>query len=187
MVQRDDTRAFEKAMAAAVSSKVRFARGPLGPQAVVAVPPGTYRLWGLRFRNNIRLEVAAGAVLEPTKNSTAGSHPGDAWALIVWDGPPARRLTNVSIVGVGTKMHVANRFTAHVETGWDLSHSFVFDLDPNRTGGSNILGAMQLFNVRGFLIENVLSVQNGSADSGAGPNGYASPTSSRCGNHTRAS
>src|SRR4051794_37668678 len=166
---RDDTRAFEAAMKVALSSKARFARGPLGPQAVVAVPPGTYRLWGLRFRNNVRLEVAAGAVLEPTRNPTAGSGLEDARALIVWDGAPARPLTNVSIVGLGTRLHVANGFTAHVEPGWDLSHSFVVDLDPNRTGGSNVLGAMQLVNVRGFLIKNVFSVQNGSADSGAGP------------------
>ena len=176
---RNDTRAFEAAMAAARSSNVRFAQGPLGPQAVVAVPPGTYRLWGLRFRNGVRLEVAAGAVLEPTKNSTAGSNPGDPRALIVWNGPPARPLTNVSIVGVGKNLHVAKGRTARVEPGWDLSHSFVFDLDASRTGGSNILGAMQLYNVRGFLIENVFSVQNGSADSGVGPHGYASPTSSR--------
>ena len=107
------------------------------------------------------------------------ANPDEPRALIVWDGPPARPLTNVSIVGVGTSPHVANKFTAHVEPGWNLSHSFVFDLDPNRTGGSNILGAMQLYNVRGFLIENVFSVQNGSPDSGVGPHGYASPTSSR--------
>jgi len=176
---RNDTRAFEAAMAAARSSKVRFADGPLGPQAVVVVPPGTYRLWGLKFRSGVRLEVAAGAVLEPIKNPTAGRDPGDARSLIVWDGPPARPLTNVSIVGVGAKANVANGFTDHVEPGWDLSHSFVFDLDPNRTGGSNILGAMQLADVRGFLIGNVLSVQNGSPDSGAGPHGYAPPTSSR--------
>ena len=177
--ERDDTQAFEAAMTGALSSKVRFARGPLGPQAVVAVPPGTYRLWDLRFRDDVRLEVAAGAVLEPTQNPTAGSDSGDARALIVWDGAPAQPLTNVSIVGVGRRQHAANDFTADAEPGWDLSHSFVFDLDPNRTGGSNILGAMQCFNVRGFLIENVFSVQNGSADSGAGPHGYASPTSSR--------
>jgi hypothetical protein len=176
---RNDTRAFEAAMTAARASKVRFARGPLGPQAVVKVPPGTYRLWGLRFRDDVRLEVAAGAVLEPTTNLTAGNAPDDARALIMWDGPPGRPLTNVSIVGVGRRLHTANDFAAHVEPGWDVSHSFVFDLDPNRTGGSNILGAMQLFNVRGFLIKNVFSVQNGSADSGAGPHGYASPTSSR--------
>jgi hypothetical protein len=176
---RDDTHAFEAAMAAALSSNVRFAHGPRGPQAVVAVPPGTYRLWGLNFRDDVRLEVAAGAVLEPTDNPTAGSGPEDARALIVWDGEPARPLTNVSIVGVGRRRHVADDFAAPVEPGWDLSHSFVFDLDPNRTGGSNILGAMQLFNVRGFLIENLISVQNGSADSGEGPHGYASPTSSR--------
>ncbi len=176
---RDDTRAFEAAMAGALRSKVRSARGPLGPQAVVAVPPGTYRLWGLRFRNDVRLEVAAGAVLEPTENPTAGNDPEDARALIVWDGAPRRPLRNVSIVGVGRSPHVASGLIARVERGWDVSHSLVFDLDSQRTGGSNILGAMQLVNVRGFLIENVVSVQNGSADSGAGPHGYAPPTSSR--------
>ena len=177
--ERDDTPAFEAAMAAARQSRVRFAGGPLGPQAVVAVPPGTYRLWGVRFRDNVRLEIAAGAVLEPIRNRTAGTALEDARALIVWDGAPAQPLTNVSIVGVGRSPDVANDFVDHVEPGWDLSHSFVFDLDARRTGGSNILGAMQLVNVRGFLIKNVLSAQNGSAKSGAGPHGYASPTSSR--------
>jgi hypothetical protein len=176
---RDDTRAFEAAMAAARSRKVRFARGPRGPQAVVAVPRGTYRLWGLRFVDDIRLEVAAGAVLEPTRNPTAGRGLEDARALIMWDGAPARPLTNVSIVGVGTSRRAAKDFTARVEPGWDLSHSFVFDLDPGRTGGSNLLGAMQLVNVHGFLIKNVFSAQNGSADSGGGPHGYAPPTTSR--------
>jgi hypothetical protein len=166
-------------MAAARSSKVRFARGPLGPQAVVRVPPGIYRLWGLRFRDHIRLEVAAGTVLEPTRNPTAGRDPEDAKALILWDGPPARPLTNVSIVGVGRSPDVAMGRVDRVESGWDLSRSFVFDLDARRTGGSHLLGAMQLFNVRGFLIRDVVSVQNGSATSGAGPHGYARPTSSR--------
>jgi hypothetical protein len=146
---------------------------------VIAVPLGTYRLWDLRFRDDIRLEVAAGAVLEPIKNPRAGSKPGAARALIVWDGGPARPLTNVSIVGVGKKAHVAKGYTTRVESGWDVSHSFIFDLNARRTGGSNILGAMQLFNVRKFLIANVFSAQNGSADSGTGPHGYAAPTSSR--------
>jgi hypothetical protein len=177
--RRDDTRAFEAAMTAARASTVRFAHGPRGPQAVVAVPAGKYRLWDLRFLDDVRLEVAAGAVLEPIKNPTAGGAPGDARALIVWDGPRAHPLTNVSIVGVGRQPAVARTFNARVEPGWDVSHSFVFDLDPKRTGGSNILGAMQLVNVRNFLVENVFSVQNGSARSGAGPHGYAAPTSSR--------
>jgi hypothetical protein len=176
---RDDTRAFAAAMAAARRSKVRFASGPLRPQAVVAVPAGTYRLWGLRFRDDIRLEVAAGAVLEPTANPSAGTGPEDARALIQWDGPAGRPLTNVSIVGVGRRAGAPSRFVAHTAPGWDLSRSFIFDLDADRTRGSNVLGAMQLLNVRGFLVKNVLSLQNGSADSGAGPHGYASPTSSR--------
>ena len=128
----------------------------------------------------MRLEVAAGAVLEPTKNPTAGSAPGDARALIVWDGAPGS--APHQRVDRRRRNQARTSRTATPRTwkpGWDLSHSFVFDLDPRRTGGSNILGAMQLFNVRGFLIQNVFSVQNGSAQSGAGPHGYAAPTSSR--------
>ena len=180
MDDRDDTRAFEAAMTARARARFASLDGPLGPQAVVAVPPGTYRLWGLRFRNDVRLEVAAGAVLEPTKEPDGRQRPGrSAGADRV--GRPAGSAAHQR-VDRGRRQEPCTLRRASPLT-WNRAGTSrtasSFDLDPNRTGGSNILGAMQLFNVRGFLIENVFSVQNGSPNSGAGPHGYASPTSSR--------
>ena len=53
-------------MADAVSKHAGcYAQGPSGqPQAVVSVPAGTYRIAGVTFPSNLRMEVDAGATLE---------------------------------------------------------------------------------------------------------------------------
>jgi hypothetical protein len=182
----DDTAAFGAAMTAARASAVRFPRGPTGqPQAVVRVPPGTYRIFQLRFESNLRMEVDAGAVLEQAGNKPlVESQHGGGPSLILWDGPPGAALKNVSIIGVGSAGNALKRFQTSVEPGWNLDRSFTFDLNTQRTGGDNYDSAMQLNNVDGFRIANVFTIQNGTPSDPTDPTTgkigpYPRPTSSR--------
>jgi hypothetical protein len=157
----DDTAAFLRAQDAALSSSVRYASGPTGaPQAVVYVPPGTYRLLHLPFRSNLRMEVNASAVLEQ-----AGGRYTDiarTASLIDWDAPGPTPLTNVSLVGVGTSSGGLKALAGRPFTGWSLSSDFTFNLDPGTTNASVLVAGVQALNVTGFLIMNVYSIQNDS-------------------------
>jgi len=156
----DDTAAFLRAQDAALASNFTYAGGPAGsPQAVVYVPPGTYRLLRLAFRSNIRMEVDAGAVLQQFggRSVTVGS---SAPALIVWDGPPGAERTNVTLIGVNTSTGGLKSLADPVFGGWSLDSSFTFNLDPGTTDSSTLVTGIQALNVSGFLIENVFSIQN---------------------------
>jgi Pectate lyase superfamily protein len=181
----DDTAAFESAMDSALAGTHRFAQGPSGqPQAVVSVPPGTYRLFRLTFRSNIRLEVDAGAVLEQAGGINAAQNDANAAYLIIWDGTSATApLQNVSIVGVGSHTGGVKDLADPVQPGWNIANSFTMDLDPRTTNASQKVGGMQLLNIDSFLIQNVFSIENATvanaasmiANSGV----YPWPTSSK--------
>ncbi|MGI8777768.1 MAG: hypothetical protein ACR2LJ_10405 [Acidimicrobiales bacterium] len=158
----DDTTAFLRAQDAALASSVRYPSGPGGsPQAVVYVPPGTYKLLRLAFRSNIRMEVDAGAVLE----QFGGRHvdvSSSAPALIVWDGLPGAALSNVTLIGVNTSAGGLKSMADPVFGGWSLDSSFTFDLEPATTDSSTLVTGLQALNVSGFLIQNVFSIENDS-------------------------
>ena len=170
----DDTAAFRAAMVAAVQpGTVRFADGPTGDaQGVVYVPAGTYRLLNLTFPSNLRLEVDAGAVLEQAggRNATAPpEYASPAPALVLWDGPAAQPLRNVSLVGVGASTGGRKLAAGTVAAGWSIANSFTFDLDPSVTNANNLVSAVVALNVDGFLIDHVLSIQNDSQPAAAQP------------------
>lgn len=155
---RDSTAAFVKAQAAALASKTRY-KGPAGPQAVVYVPPGTYRLLHLTFQSNVRMEVNAAAVLEQAGGRNAGgsAHPP---SLIDWDGPQGHPLRNVTLIGVGTADTPLKTKAAPVFSGWSITGDFTFDLDPAATDANDLVTGLQTLNVNGFLIANVYSIEN---------------------------
>jgi len=158
----DDTASFLRAQDAALASSLRYPSGPGGsPQAVVYVPPGTYKLLRLAFRSNIRMEVDAGAVLEQFGGryvNVSSSSP----ALIVWDGLPGAELTNVTLIGVNTATGGPKSLADPVFAGWSVASSFTFNLDPATTDSSTLVTGLQALNVRGFLIQNVYSIENDS-------------------------
>jgi hypothetical protein len=158
----DDTAAFAAAMDSALAGSHRFAAGPSGqPQAVVYVPPGTYRLYRLTFKSDVRLEVDAGAVLEQAGGIEAARNKSDAPFLIIWDGTSATApLRNVSVVGVGTHTGGVKDLASPVEPGWNIDNSFTLNLDPKTTNANQKIGAIQLLYVDGFLVQNVFSIQN---------------------------
>jgi hypothetical protein len=162
----DDTHAFAAAMAAAVAKNPRcYAAGPSDkPQAVVYAPPGIYRLSGLTFHDNVRLEVDAGATLQPPPNRPAS--PSTLWTpMILWDSDAVKHpLTNVSIVGVNAvitprKAATAARLGAAL-SGFSMADYFTMNIDPAETGSTNYATGINLVNVRYFLIKNVFSIQN---------------------------
>ena len=156
----DDTAAFLRAEDAALASKVRFADGPgKRPQAVVYVPPGTYRLLRLSFRADIRMEVDAGAVLEQAGGRNIAVK-NNAPALIVWDGDPGHALTNVSLVGVESANGGRKSLAQPLFKGWQVDGDFTFDLDPKYTDSNDAVTGLQALNVDGFLIQNVYSIEN---------------------------
>ncbi|MDQ1393882.1 MAG: hypothetical protein QOF30_2859 [Acidimicrobiaceae bacterium] len=156
----DDTAAFLRAEDAAVASSVRYLSGPSGaPQAVVYVPPGTYRLIRLTFRSNLRIEVDAAAVLEQAGGRYVDTSSMVA-ALIVWDGPGGSPLSNVTLTGVGSSTGGLKSLADPVFPGWSLSSDFTFNLDPGDTAGSVLEAGVQALNVTDFLIQNVFSIQN---------------------------
>lgn len=156
----NDTAAFLRAEDAALTSKVRFADGPgKRPQAVVYVPPGSYRLLRLAFRSDIRMEVDAGAVLEQAGGRNIPV-TDNAPALIDWDGPPGHALTNVSLVGVGSATGGRKSLAQPLFKGWQVDGDFTFDLDPKYTDSNDAVTGLQALNVDGFLIENVYSIEN---------------------------
>jgi hypothetical protein len=155
----DDTAAFLRAEDAAVAATVRFPNGPSArPQAVVYVPPGTYRLLRLAFRSDLRMEVDAAAVLEQ-----AGGRDIDVSqvpALIDWDGPPGDALKNVSLVGVNSSAGGRKQLAEPLFAGWSVDPDFTFDLDPAHTNSNVAVTGVQALNVDGFLIQNVYSIEN---------------------------
>lgn len=158
----DDTAAFLKAQDAALASGVRFRDGPGGrPQAVVYVPPGTYRLLRLPFRSDVRMEVDAGAVLAQARGRDI-EVKNDAPSLIEWDGPPGKALSNVSLVGVNSSSGGRKALADPLFTGWTVEGSFTFDLDPAATDANVAVTGIQALNVDGFLIQNVFSIENDS-------------------------
>ncbi|MGI8777862.1 MAG: fibronectin type III domain-containing protein [Acidimicrobiales bacterium] len=163
----DDTAAFADAMATATTSgAVRVPNGPTGaPQGVVYVPSGTYRLLNLTFPSNLRMEVDAGAVLEQAGGRTARApteYSSPAPAVVLWDGPPANPLTNVSLVGVGTATGGVKSLAGPVAAGWSVDTDFTFNVDPQATNANNLVSGLLAMNVDGFLVANVFSVQNDS-------------------------
>ncbi|HVT75745.1 MAG TPA: glycosyl hydrolase family 28-related protein [Acidimicrobiales bacterium] len=159
---RDDTAAFLKAQDAALKSTLRYSPGPTGaPQAVVYVPPGTYRLIRLPFRSNVRMEVDAGAVLEQAGGRYVSTKDNVA-ALMVWDGPGRSPLTNVTLTGVNQSTGGVKASADPVASGWSIAPDFTFNLDPATTDASVKVAGVQALNVTGFLIENVFSIQNDS-------------------------
>jgi hypothetical protein len=157
----DSTAAFLRAEDAAVASTVRYDAGPTGsPQAVVYVPPGTYRLLRLRFRSNVRMEVSSGAVLEQAGGRYADASSGPA--LMVWDGTAGAPLTNVTLIGIGDSTAGPKALAAPLYPGWTVDTDFTFNLDPAATGSSDLVNGVQMLNVDGFLIQNVFSIENDS-------------------------
>ncbi|MDQ1415557.1 MAG: hypothetical protein QOF81_1170 [Acidimicrobiaceae bacterium] len=157
----DDTAAFLKAEDAALAATARFPNGPSGrPQAVVYVPPGTYRLLRLAFRSDVRMEVDAGAVLAQAggRNVDVSRVP----ALIQWDGPPGDAVKNVSLVGVNSSAGGRKQLAEPLFPGWTVDPDFTFDLDPGFTGSNEAVAGVQALNVDGFLIQNVFSIENDS-------------------------
>jgi hypothetical protein len=161
----DDTAAFEAAMAAAMQTSPHcYLNGPSGdPQALVYVPPGTYRLSGLHFPSNLRLEVSAGATLQLPPNRPAV--PSTLWKpMIIWDSVPSSPLVNVSLVGVGRqqtplKLQAVAGSAARL-SGFDIAGYFTMNLDPRATNATNYGTGVNLVNVHHFLISNVFTVQN---------------------------
>ncbi len=146
----DDSAAFKAALAAASSGAKIFAGGPGGAaQGVVYVPAGTYRLYNVVWPSNVRMEVDAGAVLE-----VASGKNGSAF---LW----GNGVRNVSLVGVGQSS--AGKPVA--AAGWDISHSFTFNLDPKATNVNNESRGLGVTWVDGFLIENVFMIQDNSCPS----------------------
>jgi hypothetical protein len=146
----DDSAAFKAALAAASGGPKIFSGGPGGAaQGVVYVPAGTYRLYNVVWPSNVRMEVDAGAVLE-----VANGKNGSAF---LWGGG----VRNVSLVGVG-QSSVGKPVAA---AGWDISHSFTFNLDPKATNVNNESRGLGVTWVDGFLIENVFMIQDNSCPS----------------------
>jgi len=156
----DDTAAFLRAQDAALSSSVRFPNGPSGrPQAVVYVPPGSYRLLRLPFRSDVRMEVDAGAVLAQAGGRDIAVK-NDSPSLVEWDGPPGKALKNVSILGVNSSSGGRKALAEPLFPGWTVDGSFTFDLDPAATDANVAVTGIQALNVDGFLIQNVFSIEN---------------------------
>jgi hypothetical protein len=95
------------------------------------------------------MEVDAGAVLE-----VAAGKNGSAF---LWGGG----VRNVSLVGVGQSS--AGKPVA--AAGWDISHSFTFNLDPRATNVNNESRGLGVTWVNGFLIQNVFMIQDNSCPS----------------------
>ena len=184
---RDDTAAFTSAMDVARSRGPRcYPAGPSGaPQAVVYVPPGTYRVVGLRFPSNLRLEVDAAATLQlPPNRMPDNRRLYAATPMIEWDtkqdGLPA--LTNVTVTGVG-RANTRVKSAAAAEGGtplasFRLENYFTMNLDPRTTGSTNYNPGLDLGNVRWFRIANVMSLQN-ATNQRAGSRITPWPTSAR--------
>lgn len=150
--QADDSQAFQKAIDAASADGKGFEDGPSHrPQAIVEVPAGTYRLQNVYLKSNVRLEVSAAVIFRPL----ACDDPTDRADIFWLDGKDAA-LENVTLIGVGESMEGKPKPVA----GWDISHSFTFDLDSESNHGPVYTHGIALRNVDGFLIENVFSIQN---------------------------
>lgn len=177
----DDSWAFQQTIDAASGSLFRtYTNGPAGqPQAIVSVPAGKYRIANVRLKDDVRMEIDAGAtLLAATQYDGYGKlRPCNSYLIldsgVDHSGMPlsgqslnVAPLMNVSVVGVGTSF--IGKQTA--EPGWDVSHSFIIDHNPDHqscdktTIKGNGIGSLQpaidVVNVNGFLIENVYSEQN---------------------------
>lgn len=180
----DDTPAFRAAIADAVSQHANcYAQGPSGqPQSVVYVPAGTYRIAGLTFPSNVRMEVDAGATLElPADRATVPV--GGNVSMFLWDSVSkvAPALNNVSLVGVGSTLTPQKQTIAaaggSVMAPFAVAGDFTMNLDPAATGSTNYNTGIELVNVQHFDIENLLTVQN--ATNQPSNNLVAWPTSAR--------
>jgi hypothetical protein len=182
----NDTAAFTAAMSDAVAlNPACYSAGPSGaPQAVVYVPAGTYRLAGLLFPSNVRMEVDAAATLQLPANRPAV--PSATWTpMIVWDttrnGQPA--VSNVTLTGVGSNLD-SRKSAAALAGGpalalFDLSHDFTMNLDPATSGSTNYNPGMNIANAQYFLIQNFFSIQNSSVAAGDPMAVFPWPTSGR--------
>lgn len=146
--QVDDTNGFKAAIAKAATQPI-YPSGPAGrAQGVVYVPPGTYRVCGVRPLSNVRIEFDAGVTMQLGK-VTCGSP-----TILTLDGGTS----NVSLVGVGT----STTGKPAAQPGWDTSHSFRINADPAATGASPQVRGIAVRWVTDALIQNVFTVQNDS-------------------------
>lgn len=164
----DDTPAFQQAIAAAVANHPTcYPAGPSGaPQAVVYVPAGTYRVASLYFPSNLRMEVDAGATLQLPPNRFDYAPDADS-SMITWDSGARTTVPvqNVTLIGVGSAGSAGK--TAIAAAGgaalapFDIASDFTMNLDARATDSANYNTGVNMMNVQYFLIENVLSIQNG--------------------------
>lgn len=152
----DDSKAFQSAIDLATQSSRNYPQGPSGPQTVVYVPPGKYRIREVYFKDNVRLEIDAAATLmgvAPGKDGDSYLNLDHHSSVDVTKVPPIR---NVSVVGVGSSMSGK----PNPEYGFDISHSFTLDQDVVRTGVSAIVAPITVGYVDGYLLQNIFSIQS---------------------------
>jgi len=160
-VDADATNAFALAISDALRSTLRFANGPSGgPQAVVYVPEGSYRLNGLALPSNVRLEIDAKAVLEPIVKPRAFTAADPIQLIQLGTHDKANQIKNVSIVGVNTGTSTLKERAAPLYNNQDISGYFTVDLDPVDSGASNDYAFATLINVQDFLISGLYVIQN---------------------------
>jgi hypothetical protein len=148
---RDDTAAFQSAIRAAASHRIR-PHGPDGTrQGVVYVPAGSYRVCGVQPSSNVRIEFNAGAKLLMRESGCANP------AAILLDGGAK----NVSIIGIGRSSSGKPASLA----GRDVAHKFVINADPAVTGTTTDQKAIAVRWASYALIKNVITIQNQSRTS----------------------
>lgn len=160
-VDPNATRAFARAISDAFRASLRRGDGPSGsPQAVVYVPPGSYRLAGLALPSDLRLEVDAGAVLEPIAKPATVSRNDPIQLLQLGTADKTRQISNVSVVGVGAAANDLKQRAEPTFNGWDISGYFTVDLDAVDTGSTNDYAFATLINVSDFVLSDLYVVQN---------------------------
>ena len=148
---RDDTAAFQSAIRAAASHRIR-PHGPDGTrQGVVYVPAGSYRVCDVQPHSNVRIEFNAGAKLLLRESGCANP------TAILLDGGAK----NVTIIGVGRSTSGKPSSLA----GRDVARKFVINADPAVTGTTTEQKAIAVRWVSYALIENVITIQNHSRTS----------------------
>jgi len=164
----DDTAAFTEAVRqASIATNKQFAQGPTGaPQGVVYVPAGTYYIRDVQLKDNVRVEINAGAVLKQTLVKSDKNANGVSLFVIgsskYRTAVPTAPLQNVSLVGVGQSATMAGIPKPATYNGWDISGSFTVNADPATTDASQLLKPLSLMYANGVLIQNVFGIANNS-------------------------
>ena len=158
----DDTTSLNAAIVYASTTLPRdFPSGPLGtPQAIVYVPAGTYQIKGVTTTDalgtygDVRLEISADAMFRESTTSTASAN-----SLFAIDSPsPSGPVQNVTLIGVGTGADISLK--QGIVAGWDVSHSFTVDVDPETTGADPNLEPLLIEYAQGVLVQNLFSIAN---------------------------